>query len=96
MSEGERNLRSVLQQPDASQQFKLRSIRRHRQASSTFWLGCAGVTAPRIKKPLIRWAVLTMTLKSCADAWSCKEPFRQVLSQIQDGRCDDYLSRPPR
>ena len=24
-----------------------------------------------------------------------KEPFRQVLSQIQDGRFDDYLSRPP-
>ena len=24
-----------------------------------------------------------------------KKPFRQVLSQIQDGRFDDYLSRPP-
>jgi hypothetical protein len=24
-----------------------------------------------------------------------KESFRQVLSQIQDGRFDDYLSRPP-
>jgi hypothetical protein len=23
------------------------------------------------------------------------EPFRQLLSQIQDGRFDDYLSRPP-
>jgi hypothetical protein len=25
-----------------------------------------------------------------------KEPFRQLLSQIQDGRFDDYLSRPPK
>ena len=25
-----------------------------------------------------------------------REPFRQLLSQIQDGRFDDYLSRPPR
>jgi len=24
-----------------------------------------------------------------------REPFRQLLSQIQDGRFDDYLSRPP-
>jgi hypothetical protein len=25
-----------------------------------------------------------------------KEPFRQILSQIQDGRFDDYLTRKPR
>ena len=25
-----------------------------------------------------------------------REPFRQLLSQIQDGRFDDYLSQPPR
>jgi hypothetical protein len=24
-----------------------------------------------------------------------REPFRQLLSQIHDGRFDDYLSRPP-
>jgi hypothetical protein len=24
-----------------------------------------------------------------------REPFRQLLSEVQDGRFDDYLSRPP-
>ena len=31
-------------------------------------LACAGVIAPRIKRSLIRWLVLAMTLKLCTDA----------------------------
>jgi hypothetical protein len=98
MSEGERNLRAVLQQPDASQQLQLRSLTRHRQASSIFWLGCADVIAPRIKRSLIRWLVLAMTLKLCADAWSARSPFvrsshrfKMVDSMITcHGRHGDY------
>jgi len=69
MSEGERNLRAVLERPDMPRSScKVRSLMRHRQARSTFWLACAGVIAPRIKRSLIRWLVLTMTLNLCVDA----------------------------
>src|SRR5437899_4874079 len=65
MSEGERNLRAVLEQPDPSQQLQAAPLTPRQQASSTFWLACGGVIVPRIKKSLVRWLVLAMTLKSC-------------------------------
>ena len=68
MSEGERNLRAVLQRPDASQQLQGALAHATPAVRSTFWLACASVIAPRIKRSLIRWLVLTMTLNLCVDA----------------------------
>ena len=67
MSEGERNLRAVLGRPDASQQLQA-AARRLRWARSTLWLACGDVIAPLIKRSMIPSLVLTITLKSCADA----------------------------
>ena len=48
--------------------YKPRLVMQRRQASSTFWLACAGVIVPRIKKSSIPWRVPTMMLKWRADA----------------------------
>src|SRR5262245_51828404 len=82
---------------------KLHSLTRHRQASSTFWSVFGGVIAPRIKRSLIHWLVLTTTLKSCADVWSAKSHllssshrFKMVDSMITCHGCqgDSSLDFP--
>ena len=96
MSEGERNLRAVLERPDASHQLQaalahatpagelyiLVGLRRcDRAAYQTIFDSLAG---PNDDVEVARGCMIS------------REPFRQLLSQIQDGRFDDYLSRPPR
>src|SRR5262249_13776438 len=62
---------------------KLRSLTRHLQASSTFWLVYVGAIGARIKRSLIRWVTLTMTLKSYADAWSAKSRFVRLSRRFK-------------
>ena len=96
MSEGERNLRAVLKRPDASQQLQgalapatpagtlyiLVGLRRcDRTAYQKVFDSLAG---PHDDVEVVRGGMIS------------KEPFRQVLSQVQDGRFDDYLSWLPR
>jgi len=96
MSEGERNLRAVLSQPDASQQLQaalahatpagklyiLVGLRRCDRTAYQKFFGSLG--RPNDEVEVVRGCMIS------------KEPFRQLLSQIPDGRFDDYLSRPPR
>jgi len=96
MSEGERNLRAVLGQSDASQQ--LQTALAHATPAGKLYIlvglrKCDRAAYQKVFDSLGRPNDDVEVVRGCMIS---KEPFRQVLSQIQDGRFDDYLSRPPR
>jgi len=96
MSEGERNLRAVLDRPDASQQ--LQAALTHATPAGTLYIlvglrRCDRAAYQKVSDSLARPGNDVEVVRGCMIS---KEPFRQVLSQVQDGRFDDYLSRPPR
>ena len=96
MSEGERNLRSVLGLPDASQQ--LQAALAHATPAGTLYIlvglrRCDRAAYQKVFESLSRPNDDVEVVRGCMIS---KEPFRQLLSQVQDGRFDDYLSRPPR
>ena len=96
MSEGEGNLRAVLQQPDASQQLQAALV--HATPAGTLYIlvglrRCDRAASQKIFDSLAGRNDDVEVVRGCMIS---KEPFRQLLSQIQDGRFDDYLSRSPR
>jgi hypothetical protein len=96
MSEGERNLRAVLERPDASQQ--LQAALPHATAAGKLYIlvglrRCDRAAYQKIFDSLVRSNDDVELVRGCMIS---KEPFSQALSQVQDGRFDDYLSRPPR
>jgi len=96
MSEGERNVRAVLERPDASQQ--LQAALAHATPAGTLYIlvglrRCDRTAYQKVFDSLARPSDNVEVVRGCMIS---KEPLRQVLSQIQDGRFDDYLSRPPR
>jgi hypothetical protein len=95
-SEGERNLRVVLERPDASQQ--LQGALAHATPVGTLYIlvglrRCDRAAYQKVFDSLARPNDDVEVVRGCMIS---KQLFRQVLSQIQDGRFDDYLSRPPR
>jgi hypothetical protein len=95
MSEGERNLRVVLERPDASQQ--LQGALAHATPAGTLYIlvglrRCDRAAYQKVFDSLSRPNDDVEVVRGCMIS---KQLFRQVLSQIQDGRFDDYLSRPP-
>jgi hypothetical protein len=96
MSEGERNLRAVLERPDASQ--KLQASLAHATPAGKLYIlvGLRRCDRAAYQKVFDSLAHSNDDLEVVRGCMISKEPFRQVLSQIQDGRFDDYLSRPPR
>lgn len=96
MSEGERNLRAVLAQPDASEQ--LQAALAHATPAGELYIlvglrRCDRAAYEKVFDSLGRPNNDVEVVRGCMIS---KEPFRQVLSQVQDGRFDDYLTRPPR
>jgi hypothetical protein len=96
MSEGERNLRGVLQQSDASQQ--LQAALAHATPAGKLYIlvglrRCDRAAYQKIFDSLTRPGDEVEVARGCLIS---REPFRQLLSEIQGGRFDDYLSRPPR
>jgi hypothetical protein len=96
MSEGERNLRAVLERPDASRH--LQAALAHATPVGTLYIliGLRRCDRAAYQRPLVS---LTRPNEDVAVVRGCmisKEPFRQLLSEIRDGRFDDYLSRSPR
>src|SRR5947199_690300 len=96
MSEGERNLRAVVERPDASRQ--LQAALSHATPAGELYIlvglrRCDRVAYQKIFASLPRPNADVEVARGCMIS---REPFRQLLSQIQDGRFDDYLSRPPR
>jgi hypothetical protein len=95
MSEGERNLRAVLERHDASQQ--LQAALAHATPAGKLYIlvglrRCDRAAYQKVFDSLVRPSDDVEVVRGCMIT---KEPFRQVLSHIQDGRFDDYLSRPP-
>lgn len=96
MSEGERNLRAVLERPNASQQ--LQAALAHATPAGKLYIlvglrRCDRAAYQKVFDSLGRPNDDVEVVRGCMIS---KEPFHQVLSQVQDGRFDDYLSRPPR
>jgi hypothetical protein len=96
MSEGERNLRAVLAQPDASQQ--LQAALAHATPAGKLYIlvGLRRCDRPAYQKVFDSLGRPNDDVEVVRGCMISKEPFRQALSQVQDGRFDDYLSRPPR
>jgi hypothetical protein len=96
MSEGERNLRAVLDRPDTSQQ--LQAALAHATPAGTLYIlvglrRCDRAAYQKVFDSLARPDDDVEVVRGCMIS---KEPFRKVLLEVQDGRFDDYLSRPPR
>ena len=96
MSEGERNLRALLDRADASQQ--LHAALSHVTSAGQLYIlvalrRCDRAAYQKVFESLARSNGDVEVVRGCM---ICKEPFRHVLSQVQDGRFDYYLSRPPR
>jgi hypothetical protein len=96
MSEGERNLRAVLQQSDASQQLQAALARATLAGELYILVGLRRCDPAAYQKILGSLARPNDDVEVARGCMISREPFRQLLSQIQDGRFDDYLSRPPR
>ena len=96
MSEGERNLRTVLERPDASQ--RLQAALAHATPAGKLYIlvglrRCDRTAYQKVFDSLGRPNDDVEVVRGCMIS---KEAFRQVLSQIQGGRFDDYLARAPR
>jgi hypothetical protein len=96
MSQGERNLRAVLARPDSSQQ--LQAVLADATPAGTLYIlvglrRCDRAAYQKVFDSLPRSDDDVEVVRGCMIS---KEPFRQLLSEVQDGRFDDYLSRPPR
>jgi hypothetical protein len=95
MSAGERNLRAVLQRSDASQQLQAALSQATTAGKLYILVGlrrCDRAAYQKIFDSLPRPNDPVEVAHACMIS---REPFRQLLSEIQDGRFDDYLSRPP-
>jgi hypothetical protein len=96
MSEGERNLRAVLQQSDASQQLQAAFAQATSAGKLYILVGLRRCDPAAYQKVIDFVARPNDDVEIARGCMISREPFRQLLSQIQDGRFDDYLSRPPR
>lgn len=94
-SEGERNLRAVLQESDASQQLQS-AVARATPAGKLYILvglrRCDRAAYQKVLDSLVRPKDDVEVARGCMIS---RESFSQLLSQIQNGQFDDYLSRPP-
>lgn len=96
MSQGERNLRAVLGQSDASQ--RLQAALGHATPAGELYIlvGLRRCDPAAYQKVIDSVARPNDDVEIARGCMLTREPFRQLLSQIRDGRFDDYLSRPPR
>jgi hypothetical protein len=95
MSEGERNLRAVLDRPDASQQ--LQAALAHATPAGKLYIlvGLRRCDRAAYQKVSGSLAIPNSDVEVARGCMISKEPFRQLVSEVQEGRFDDDLSRPP-
>jgi hypothetical protein len=85
-----------LERPDASQQLQAALAKATPAGSLYILVGlrrCDRIAYQKIFDSLGRPNADVEVVRGCMDS---KETFGQLLSQIQNGRFDDFLSRPPR
>jgi len=96
MSEGERKLRAVLERPDASQQLQAALTHATLEGELYILVGlrrCDPAAYDKIFGSRPHPGSDVEVARGCIIS---REPFRQLLSQIHDGRFDGFLSRPAR
>ena len=96
ISEGERNLRTVLQEPDASQQLQAALPKATPAGKLYILVGLRRCDRATYQKLFDSLAPSNNPVEVAHGCMISHEPFRRLLSQIQDGRYDDDLSRPVR
>jgi len=95
-SEGERNLRAVLDRPDASQQLQGALARATPAGELYILVGLRRCDRAAYEKVFGSVARPNDDVEVARGCMISREPFRRLLSQIQEGRFDDYLTRPTR
>lgn len=95
MSEGERNLRTVLDRSDASQQLQAALAYATPAGELYILVGLRRRDRAAYQKVFCSLARPNDDVEVARGCMISREPFRQLLSQIQEGRFDDFLSRPP-
>jgi hypothetical protein len=96
MSQGEQNLRAVLQQSDASQQLQSAFAQATPAGKLYILVGLRRCDPAAYQKVIDSVARSNDDVEIARGCMISREPFRQLLSQIRDGRFDDYLSQPAR
>jgi hypothetical protein len=96
MSQGERNLRAVLEQSDASQQLQSAFAQATPAGKLYILVGLRRCDPAAYQKIVDSVGRPNDDVEIARGCMISREPFRELLSQIRDGRFDDYLSRPPR
>jgi hypothetical protein len=96
MSEGERNLRAVLGQSDASQQLQAAFAQATPAGKLYILVGLRRCDPAAYQRVIDSVARPNDDVEIARGCMISREPFRQLLSQIRDGRFDDYLSQPAR
>ena len=96
MSEGERNLRAVLEQSDASQQLQAAFAQATPAGKLYILVGLRRCDPAAYQRVIDSVARPNDDVEIARGCMISREPFRQLLSQIRDGRFDDYLSQPAR
>jgi hypothetical protein len=96
MSEGERNLRAVLGQSDASQQLQAAFAQATPAGKLYILVGLRRCDPAAYQRVIDSVARPNDEVEIARGCMITREPFRQLLSQIRDGRFDDYLSQPAR
>ena len=96
MSEGERNLRAVLGQSDASQQLQAALAQATPAGKLYILVGLRRCDPAAYQRVIDSVARSNDDVEIARGCMITREPFRQLLSQIRDGRFDDYLSQPAR
>jgi hypothetical protein len=95
MSQGEQK-RAVLQQSDASQQLQSAFAQATPAGKLYILVGLRRCDPAAYQKIVDSVARPNDDVEIARGCMISREPFRELLSQIQDGRFDDYLSQPPR
>jgi hypothetical protein len=96
MSDGERKLRAVLDRSYASQQLQASLIHATPAGELYMLVGlrrCDPAAYQKIIRSLAHRNDQVEVARGCMISW---EPFDRLLSEIQDGHFDDFLSHPPR
>lgn len=96
ISEGEGNLRAVLAEPDASQQLQAAITHATPAGKLYILVGLRRCDRPAYQRVFDAIGHSNDDVEVVRGCMISKEPFRQALSQVQEGKFDDYLTRPPR
>jgi hypothetical protein len=96
ISEGERNLRAVLQEPDASQQLQAVLSEATPAGKLYILVGLRRCDRAAYQKVFDSLAPSNNPVEVAHGCMISRETFRQLLAEVENGRYDDYLTRPAR